>query len=249
MMEVKIGNYGNIIIGHKTLMGKVSDLMAIGNLIREIKGLQPKDLQVFLRRQSTWEFIAETQVIFNQEEAMKSNDSNSVLTTQLDSIDFKGFLDNAGQVAYKPLMTQFPDVIQSKRGKYGGTWMHLNLMLKLAMWLDPELEARVIHTFVTQNILADRVERGESLNDLNKLIDTLPDRSPSLKPKGNKKCYTTIAKMIRQKLELESTGCNEEGQDLPLQKRRKEIIEACCAMIEIGVIKSYKQLKLMVVKL
>ena len=59
MMTVTIGDYGSVLIGHKTKMGKAKDIMAMGNLTREIKGLRPIELKDILRSQDFWEFVVE----------------------------------------------------------------------------------------------------------------------------------------------------------------------------------------------
>ena len=94
-MEVKIGQYGSINIGHKTKIGKMADVFEIGNAIRRSKGLEPKLLKGFLQQQSTWEYIAELSVILSNEQAVDNNgDSNCSVTLQLESFDFKDFINS-----------------------------------------------------------------------------------------------------------------------------------------------------------
>ncbi|MCK5718881.1 MAG: hypothetical protein KAH84_02905 [Thiomargarita sp.] len=57
MMTVKIGNFGILEIGHKTMMGKVSQVLEMGNRNREAKNLEPIPLKEILRKQDLWEFI------------------------------------------------------------------------------------------------------------------------------------------------------------------------------------------------
>ena len=46
MMTVKIGNFGILEIGHKTMMGKVSQVLEMGNRNREAKNLEPVKLRL-----------------------------------------------------------------------------------------------------------------------------------------------------------------------------------------------------------
>jgi len=49
MMNVKIGEFGTLEIGHKTMMGKVSQVIEMGNRNREAKGLEPIVLKTILK--------------------------------------------------------------------------------------------------------------------------------------------------------------------------------------------------------
>ena len=64
MMEVRLGNFGVLQIGHKTFMGSADAIMKIGNELREQKGLKPKKLDTYLRLNSTWEKIIK---VYNEE--------------------------------------------------------------------------------------------------------------------------------------------------------------------------------------
>ena len=140
---------------------------------------------------------------------LKSDSSKCADSSQLEVIekyDFSEYKDSNGRIAYKDLIKHFPNVIQSKRGKYGDTWCHLELLVKAAMYLHAKLEAEVIHTFVEGNILQHRDDGGEQFKLLNAQIDTLTDRLPELKPKGNKGVYIQISKLVRTKLEITRTN-------------------------------------------
>ena len=246
-MEVRLGSYGNVVIGHKTKIGKLADIFAIGNDIRRAHNLEPKDVLRFLRKQSTWEYIAELSIILDDKNSLKSDSSKSVDSTELDVIekyDFSEYKDSSGQIIYKDLIKQFPLVIQSKRGKYGGTWCHLELLVKAAMYLHAKLEAEVIHTFVEGNILQHRDDGGEQFKLLNAQIDTLTDRLPDAKPKGNKGVYIQISKLVRTKLEIvDSFGYNEDDHTAAVQNNRDEMLKTATNLIKMGMITTYPQLK------
>jgi hypothetical protein len=47
--------------GHLTKMGKLNDVLKIGNIYRTEKGLSEIGLDEYLRRRETWEFILEVE--------------------------------------------------------------------------------------------------------------------------------------------------------------------------------------------
>lgn len=81
-------------------------------------------------------------------------------------------------------------LIQTKRGKYGGTWMHPYLFIDFAMWLSPEFKVTVIR-WVYDNLIKLRNEAGDSFKDVN---EALFDKYPSMPHYG----YANEAKMINK---------------------------------------------------
>lgn len=53
------------------------------------------------------------------------------------------------------------DAVLTKRGKYGGTWMHPVVMIDFAMWLSPEIKVRILG-WVIDGLINARDESGES---------------------------------------------------------------------------------------
>ncbi len=200
MMTVKIGQYGSVNIGHKTKIGKAQDIMAIYGLIAEQKGLESKTLHQILRSQEFWRYVAATSNLMKNKEY-----SNSDAASELESLsnfnELEKYLDLYGKVNYKELIKQFPDLIQSKKGRYGGTWMHVNLLLKLASILDPDLEALIYDTFVTGKILQLRDDGGESFKALNVAIDNYLPTSGGVG--NNKHMYCKAAEKIRKVVGLD----------------------------------------------
>ena len=66
MMKVQIGNFGIIEIGHKTEMGKVSQIIEMGNKRRKENGLKPKLLDHILNKSEFWEFVIARNTLFYQ---------------------------------------------------------------------------------------------------------------------------------------------------------------------------------------
>ncbi|HIC10926.1 MAG TPA: GIY-YIG nuclease family protein, partial [Campylobacterales bacterium] len=160
-----IGSFGTIEIGHKTEMGKVSQVMDMGNKLRLEKGLRPIELREILVKQDFWEFVIARNTQQFRYQLSQNNDFTDIDTKYLDSRDFKSSLsleeftdynsenhqikhskfteldkyrDKMGQIQYTELMKKFPHLIQSKRGKNGGTWAELYILLKILMMIDKD---------------------------------------------------------------------------------------------------------------
>ena len=234
-MTVQLGE-ATVTIHHKTMMGSLNEILAIGNSFRLKKGQRALKIDEYLNRESTWELIQATeQRIFHR------NDN----TENLGIINFKHFIRNNGQLEYAKLIPQFK-VIKTKRGKGGGTWGHLYIMLDLATTLDADFKVLVFETFVKSKILEWRDIGGDNYILLNKAIDTLADR----KNKNNHGVYIQVAKQFRQKLELiDTNGYNVKEAIAETQQRRANWEDKLVSMIEVDLITSYPQLKIILNKL
>jgi hypothetical protein len=138
------------------------------------------------------------------------------------------------------MMKKYKNVIFSKRGKYGGTWADLRIMLDLANYLDPVLKDEMYEVFINQKILFWRDVGGENFKEFNSLIDTLPDR----KGKSNRNLYIEISLEIRRKLSILSTkGYNGKEHHALIQENRAEWLKSLSFAIKVGFIKSYEELK------
>ena len=262
-MCVRINQDLTIRIGHLTRMGKVDEIITHGNLLRELRGLKPITLKQILKRQGFWEFV----VARNAQKIAKSQSGNSELwnnnksqssvsdfwNIEADFSQLRMYKTEKGEIQYSKLIKQFPTLIKSVRGgkvENRGHYMDLYLLLKIASMLDKQLEVQIYEIFIDGKILEHRDNGGEAFKRLNKAIDTLPDRQPHLKPKGNKGVYINVAKMIREKLSIIDTkGYNEDEHDKIIQEKREEYIDKLVSFIEMGFITSYPQLKETIKKL
>jgi hypothetical protein len=239
MMQIQIGNFGTLEIGHLTKMGKVSQVIEMGNEARKEKGLEEITLDQILKKQDLWEFI----ISRNTQKTRESNsDDSSELKTRLksDYSRLKKFKTLEGKIQYSQLMKEFPNLITSKRGKYGGTWAELYILLKIASMLDKDLEVEIYRVFIEQKILFWRDLGGDNFKDFNKLVDTLPDRTG----KNNTGVYVAVAKMIRTKLEiLDTKGYNEKEHNSLIQINRSKWLENLNFAIDTGLVNSYEELK------
>lgn len=260
-MEVKINKDLIIKVGHKTRIGKADEVFKHGNWLREQKGLRPyRDIHTILKKRSFWESIVATQTLrTNNEAKIQTSESEVCRSVGVDepySSDFSGLDDyyckRTGEMEANKLIKLFPNLIKSQRGgrvENRGYWMDLNILLKLATMLDPDLEAQIFDVFIKGKILELRDQGGDQFVLLNKAIDTLPDRTPELKPDGNKGCYISIAKMIRAKLELDGKGYNGDDCDSFIHNKRIKYEEKLVSFIELGFVKSFEELKLTVERL
>jgi hypothetical protein len=226
MMNVQIGKEFTIKIGHKTEMGKLNDVLTIGNEYRKRKGYQKIGLDEYLRRTETWEFIFEVEEKYGK-------------TTNREIPGLEK--DDKNRVLYSKLMKNF-SVIKSQRGgkvENRGVWANLQIMLDLAIYLSPTLRLEMIDVFINQKILFWRDLGGENFKEFNSLIDTLPDR----KGKNNRNLYIEISLEIRRKLEiLKSKGYNEKEHNALIQESRANWLNVLSLGIGAGMIKTYEDL-------
>jgi hypothetical protein len=81
-------------------------------------------------------------------------------------------------------------LLETKRGKNGGTWMHPYLFIDFAMWLSPEFKVTVIR-WVYDNLIKLRHAAGDSFKEVNEAIfETAPASPPFI--------YANEAKMINK---------------------------------------------------
>lgn len=81
-------------------------------------------------------------------------------------------------------------VIQTKRGKNGGTWMHPYLFIDFGMWLSADFKVTVIKWFY-DNLIQLRNDAGDSFKDVNKALF-------EMYPTSTHFAYANEAKMINK---------------------------------------------------
>jgi hypothetical protein len=243
-MTIKIGNFGTLQIGHLSKMGKVSQVVEMGNKNRKVKGLSEIPLEEILRKQELWEFIIarNTQKTIDLNSGkfpeFENNDNSDI--SQSDYSQLKTFTNPNGSIKYSELMKKFPNLIKSKRGRNGGTWAELYILLKIASMLDKDLEVRIYKVFIEDKILLWRDLGGDNFKEFNKIVDTLPDR----KEKNNTGIYIQVSLAIRRKLSILSTrGYNKKEHDSLVQENRAEWLKTLSFAISIGWIKTFDELK------
>jgi hypothetical protein len=273
LMEVRLGKFGVVPIWHKTQMGKLNDVLEIGNAIRESKGLKPKKLDTYLRSKTTWELILKVYNEMLNDGFITLDDEKSIsaIAEKVEE-DKKSSWVNTQKVLYQETLDDLPQDSQGRikyaaiaktkvfesvfkvqnRGKLinRGIWANLFIMLDLAQWLDVDLRYEIYKTFIEGKILIHRDNGGEEFKKLNTLIDTLPDRIKRANEKGkpvsksNKSAYIKIAQLVNEKVKGSfSKGWNEKEDIVEFQAKREKLLNFLSNTIEFGFISSYNQLK------
>lgn len=226
LMQVKIGSH-ILPIEHKTMMGSLTDVWRIGNAYRLQRGNKELDLNNFLRSYETLEFIEALEEKLGVE---NSRPPKCVTTTHLEVIDSNGV---SGAVP-----TIKSELIRTKRGKGGGTWAHLYILLDAAARLDAHFRLEMYQTFVESKILQWRDDSGDQFIGLNAAIDAyLPGRSG----KDNQGIYINVAKMLKAKIAPDGDNWNTASY-LQL-KRRADLETALINLLQLGVVRDWEHLK------
>ena len=126
MLTVNFGGH-SMSIEHKTGMGNLTELWGIGNAYRAQRGLEPLDLKNWLRRPQTEEFV---RVVENR----------LAISRDIEVIENPKKKDGHVATIKSPL-------INSNRGRYGGTYAHWYIMLDAALYLaSNELKLSIFDT-------------------------------------------------------------------------------------------------------
>ena len=262
LMNVKIVEGLTIKVHNKSLMGRVDDILSFGNQLRVDRGLSKIALDSIFKKQDFWEFVIarNTQKVSECQnddypplDIPKCKNDGSPIWVKSDYSRLEEFKTKHSKMNYSDLMKMFPSVISSIRGgkvENRGHYMDIYIILKIATILDKDLEVAIYHKVLSDKILTHRENGSDSFLSLNQMIDRLEDRSIELKPKGNKGCYITIAKMIRKKLDIITTkGYNEEEHNNYVQIKRDEIEKQLISFIDMGFVTTYPQLKIALSKI
>lgn len=250
LMGVNLGKFGVVHVWHKDMMGKLEDVAILANNANIMNGEKPfnvkKKVRDFLENINTWNFIIEVN------RKRYENIDAIAFSTNREILDQLPRMSN-GKIKYSEVFKQklFNNVIRNQtRGKKEkqGVWANLYILLDFATQLNVKLKYEMYRVFIEEKILQHRDNGGDSFKKLNRAIDTLPDRQPHLKPKGNKGVYINIAKLIRDKLNiLESRGYNQEEHNAKVQESRDKIEDTAVNLIKMKMISSYPQLKTFII--
>ena len=105
-------------------------------------------------------------------------------------------------------------LIEKKRGKNGGTWLHPYIFMDFAMWLSPEFKVTCIK-WLYDNLIQFRDQCGDGFNQVNKvLFEQKPSRPPF--------DYSNEAKMINKLV----FGRPDKGQRNAATERQLSLLKA-----------------------
>jgi hypothetical protein len=221
-MTVTIGH--NVFnIDHKTMMGNLNQFWDCGNAYRIEKGLPAKHLDNWLRSSETAEYVAAV------EEKI----------TGLKTLIIRDYENRKGIVES---VTKTSSLFVTKRGKGGGTWAHLYILLDAATYLDPHFKVDVYKTFVEGKLLQHRDESGDRYKPFNMAIDQLPDRVG----KDNKWLYVHAANALASRLGLptKEKGVNRWNEaDAHQLSARADAEKMLTSMVQFGVVRDWEHLK------
>lgn len=213
LMDVAIGT-DRIQIEHKSQMGNLKQVWEIGNTYRRAKGLAPKDMHAWLKSRDLMEYVMELEI-------KMFGESNIQLGEQRESA--------ANQTS----------LVETRRGKHGGTWAHLYILIDAATYLDPKFKVEVYQTFIEGKILQHRDESGDAYIAMNIALDlTIPE--------VDRKARVTRYRMLANSI-ADAVGVPEgekrwnRASYEQLEKRTK--LEASVTMVlRIDIIKDFDHL-------
>ena len=216
----------------------MNELWAYGNGLRKAKGLNELGMSDYLRSPSTVEFLLAVEKRYGAMGLAKSGESPDYPKSNL-TIDYNRKTGLA-KIAGGEL-----SILKTKRGKYGGTWCHLQVLVHAAGKLDADFMVEIIDVFINNKILEWRDISGDEFKALNKTIDShLPGREGK---KSNTGIYINIAKMLNLKILGEKGNWNDASSDQ--LNLRGNLEGKLISYLEMGFIKDWEHLKEVINKL
>lgn len=242
-MTVTIGH--NVFnIDHKTMMGNLNQFWDCGNAYRIEKGLPAKHLDHWLRSPEVAEYVAVLEREFKCVDSTyyKNDETGEILNTRNPRIIKKGALTKS--------LANTSSLFLTKRGKGGGTWAHLYILLDAATFLDPDFKYQVYKTFVEGKLLQYRDESGDRYKPFNMAIDQLPDRVG----KDNKWLYVHAANLLAEQIGLPAVSempVDDKGNHLNRWNAatahqlsaRADAEKMLTGMVQFGVVRDWEHLK------
>jgi len=128
-------------------------------------------------------------------------------------------------------------VLRTKRGKGGGIWAHLYILLDAAAYLSPDLKIEVYDTFVHHKLLEWRDRSGDDFIEMNAMVALTAEETFG-KP-AHTGHYVTLANSIRSRC-----GVEQWNQAQPEQhKERARIEESLTMLLRLGMVRDWGHLK------
>ncbi len=132
-------------VEHLTKIGSLNELVKIGNDYRKSIGKKPMRMDVIVK--SVWfkEFVEQI-----EKELKESNPTKSGIIP-------KSMITRKGNTRKR------------------GTWVHLKIMLRVAIEMNPEFASQVIETFINGKLLEHRDLAGDNFNILTASVSKFED--------------------------------------------------------------------------
>jgi hypothetical protein len=185
--------------------------------------------------------------------SLESIGSNSPLEGELEVLDatkdftrLDKYLANVKTVALmKELALEevidVKDLTLTKRGKYGGTWVHPLIFVDYLMWISPKFHVAGLK-LIYDNVLKYRDLGGDAFKVLN---DTIKANIAELPGWG----YAHVSKLVGEHLQIPAIIVGHKvtydwnnATELQL-KMRHDAMSSICTLLEIGQIGNFNQLQ------
>ena len=127
-------------------------------------------------------------------------------------------------------------IVNTTRGKYGGTWLHPVMFIDFCMWINPSFKYDVIK-FVYDRMIEFRNNAGDAYKDLGGAIQTIV--SSSFMPTAMKKIGEAINWIVFNK--HEKALRNKYGNERQM-RALFDLEKETAMLINKGFIKSYESL-------
>ncbi len=213
------------------------------------KGLSELQLDNYLRSPETLEFLLAVEKRYGTG-ISKYVDSteleNSINTDDYELLPKQGLtIEYDRKTGRAKIIGGELSIIKTKRGKYGGTWAHLQVLTHAAGKLSADFLVEIIHVFLNDKILGWRDIGGDNYISLNIAIDKfLPGREAT---NSNMGIYINTAKLLKAKI-LGDDGKWNSATPIQLTKRAK-FEEKLISFLEMGFIRDWVHFKEVIHKL
>lgn len=242
-MTVTIGH--NVFsIDHKTMMGNLNQFWDCGNAYRIEKGLPAKHLEHWVRSPEVAEYVA----VLERNKGAALYATNQKTNVDRDKIDCNRHpKDGTGVVES---VTKTSSLFITKRGKGGGTWAHLFILIEAAAYLDPSFRVEVYKAFIEGQHSWDINHNDFRYKPFNMAIDQLPDRVG----KDNKWLYVHAANLLAERIGLPAVSempVDDKGK--PMNRwnaatahqlsARADAEKMLTGMVQFGLVRDWEHLK------
>ena len=252
VMEIVFNN-GVIQADYQTGMVSLNDVMAVGNMMRARKGLEPYRIDNFWRGQDIAEFLF---ALCNKEGLLKEDelhyidvlktkgksDTSDLRVRELAEVMPKNLWKSLDKDEQTTIINELKSrVVKSKKGgtNKGSTFGHILLAMKLATWLDKDFEVEVYDTFVKNKIINLRNLGCDSFKELNSLVYRYIDCGRLNKEDVVKELSTMVNKKVNNGVFI--AGWDNDAT-VEQQEKRAEINKELKMLINKGYIKTYNDL-------
>ena len=198
LMTVNFGEY-KFHIYHKDGLGSLNELVDIGNNYRNKKGQKPILMRDLLRRNGIFEYI----IMFENKLLTKCGEKPHFDNQRVTKVKYSENIDDFKDKSGKLVLPKNLNVLKRKKGaNNGGTYAHLNILIRVAMDLSAELADDVIQTFVDGRLLELRDMGGDTFKKLQATLKEYIRRNYNREPISSD--YIRLAKFVKDTIEIEN---------------------------------------------